>query len=85
MRKYIGLLAQVQRSRASELTRYQVKELENIFVLLLLGSFTGIPSPPAFVAIELFPLLKRELKVLLSRARDSSDALAEIAALLDIA
>jgi hypothetical protein len=66
-----------------ELTRFELRELENVFVLLLMGSFTGLPSPPAPLAAELLPLLEHELKVLGSRARGGDDALAELTGLLD--
>lgn len=80
----ISVMGESHRSRATELTAYEERELENIFILLLMGSFAGIPSPPAFLAVELFPYLEHELKVLEVRAKDSSDALSELAGLLDI-
>ena len=79
----ISIMGESHRSRVTELTVYEERELENIFILLLMGSFAGIPSPPAFLAVELFPYLEHELKVLEVRAKDSSDALSELAGLLD--
>lgn len=78
-----SVMGESHKSRATELTSYEERELENIFILLLMGSFAGIPSPPAFLAVELFPYLEHELKVLEVRAKDSSDALSELAGLLD--
>lgn len=72
------------RERAAALTGVEVKELENIFALLLLGSFIGLPSPPTFLAIELLPSMKRELSVLISRARDEGDMLAEMVGTIGI-
>ena len=74
----------VHRKRVTELTAYEARELENLFVLLLMGSFVGVPSPPSFLAVELLPLLEHELEVLNARARDSADALAEVAGALDV-
>jgi len=56
----------------------EMEELENIFALLLLGSFAGIPSPPTFLAVELLPYMERELQILSKRAKDSNDMLAEM-------
>ncbi len=81
---FFSVLGESHRSRVTELTSYEERELENIFILLLMGSFAGIPSPPAFLAVELFPYLEHELRVLEARAKDSSDALAELAGLMDI-
>ncbi len=72
------------REQVVALTRLEARELENVFVLLLMGSFTGLPSPPSFLAVELLPYLEHELKVVNRRAEDASDALAELAGCLDI-
>ena len=66
------------------LTNFEARELENLFVLLLMGAFTGLPAPPSFLSVELLPHLKHELGVLNRRAENASDALAELAGALDI-
>ncbi|MCK7484011.1 MAG: hypothetical protein M0C28_48790 [Candidatus Moduliflexus flocculans] len=48
------------REARSGMLEFELKELENIFALLILGGFVGMPSPPAPIAIELLPLLERE-------------------------
>jgi len=72
------------RDRAAALTGVEVKELENIFALLLLGSFIGLPAPPSFLAVELLPFMEREMKVLNRRAQDAGDMLAEMAGTIGI-
>jgi len=72
------------RDSVSALTGVEVKELENIFALLLLGSFIGLPAPPSFLAVELMPFMERELKVLNRRAQDAGDMLAEMAGTIGI-
>lgn len=72
------------RERLSTLTVMEMEELENIFALLLLGSFVGFPSPPTFLAVELLPHLERELQVLNQRAKDASDMFAEMCGTLGI-
>ena len=67
----------------TSLTAFEARELENMFVLLLLGSFAGMPSPPSFLAVELLPHLEHEIRVLNRRAESSTDALAEIMGSLD--
>jgi hypothetical protein len=83
IRDFFWGLDQAQRERAVALTSFEAREMENMFVLLLLGSFTGLPAPPSFLAVELLPDLEHELKVLNRRAQDASDALAEIMGALD--
>ena len=79
----LAALGHSHRERAVGLTAFEARELENMFVLLLLGSFTGLPSPPSFLAVELLPHLEHELGVLNRRAQDSTDALAEIMGTID--
>lgn len=55
-----------------------------MFVLLLMGSFTGLPAPPSFISAELLPLMEHELKVANRRAENADDALAEIAGCFDV-
>ena len=84
IREIFRIMGVAHRERVTEITAYEERELENIFILLLLGSFSGIPSPPAFIAVELFPYLQHELRILEQRAQASDDALSELAGLFDI-
>ena len=72
----------VSRGKATEMLDFEVMELENIFTLLLFGSFTGMPSPPAHITLQLLPLMQDELKIMFNRVGVAHDALAEIVSLL---
>ncbi len=75
---------QIHRDNAVALTAYEARELENMFVLLLMGAFTGLPSPPSFISVELLPHLQHEIEVLNRRAESAGDALAELAGMMDV-
>jgi len=79
-----GIIAQVNREKATEMLEFELKELENIFSLLILGGFVGMPSPPVPIAIELLPYMERELTVMLSRSDMASDPLASHVGMLDV-
>ena len=66
------------RANACALTVTEVEELQNIFALLLLGSFVGLPSPPSFLAVELLPYMQKELEILNKNAQNANDMLAEM-------
>ena len=83
-RGVFGTMSQTHREKVVGLTAFEARELENMFVLLLMGAFTGLTSPPSFLAAELLPHLQHELQVLNRRAENASDALAELAGALDI-
>lgn len=80
---YLRGIDQSHREKVIALTSFEARELENMFVLMLLGSFAGMPSPPSFIAVELLPYLEHEVRVLNRRAESSTDALAEIMGSLD--
>jgi hypothetical protein len=73
-----------QREKVIALTCVELNELENIFALLLLGSFVGFPAPPSFLSVELLPFMEREMAVLHQRAGDACDMLAEMVGTLGI-
>ena len=72
------------RSNVCELTVTEVRELQNIFALLLLGSFIGLPSPPSFLVVELLPYMQSELQILNQRAQNADDMFAEMFGALGI-
>lgn len=84
LRSIVGTVGDVQRKRVTDLTAYELRELENLFALLLVGSLAGQPAPPSFIAAELLPYLEHELRALERSAVNASDALAEIAGVLNV-
>lgn len=72
----------INRGKATALLDFEVMELENIFSLLLFGSFTGMPAPPAHITLQLLPLMQDELKIMFNRISVAHDALAEVVSLL---
>ena len=56
---------EVMRGKAVETIEYEVVELDNIFGILVLGAFIGIPSPPIHITMELLPLMEKEFEITL--------------------
>jgi hypothetical protein len=83
-RQIITDMGTAQRESLVSLTCLEVQELENIFALLLMGSFIGLPAPPTFLSVELLPFMEREMRILHQRAEDAHDMLAEIMGTLGI-
>jgi hypothetical protein len=84
LRRVMTDVGNTQRAKVASLTVAEVTELRNIFALLLLGAFIGMPSPPTFLAVELLPLMEKELQLLNQRAGDACDMLAEMCGTLGI-
>lgn len=84
LRGFLSAISGSHRERAVALTAMEVEELENIFALLIVGSFVGLPSPPTFIALELLPFLESGLDILGRRAEDAGDMLAGLCGMIGI-
>ncbi len=72
------------KSQSTEFIEFEERELENVFAILLMGSFVGIPSPPTTLVMRIMPHMVREIYVMQRRAVDMDDILGEMAGLMDI-
>lgn len=77
-------VVQVHRSKATGMLEFELNEMENLFVILLMGSFIGLPSPPAAMAMELMPFMEQEIRLMVSRADFAQDPLGAIMGMLNV-
>ena len=75
---------EVMRGKAVETIEYEVEELDNIFGILVLGAFIGIPSPPIHITMELLPIMEKEFKIMLNKVTTAHDPLGDLFSVLDI-
>jgi hypothetical protein len=75
---------EVMRGKAVETIEYEVAELDNIFAILVVGAFIGIPSPPIHITLELLPEMEQELGILLEKVSTAHDPLGDLFSVLDI-
>jgi len=74
----------VMRGKAVETIEYEVEELDNIFGILVLGAFIGIPSPPIHITMELLPLMKKEFRIMIEKVLTAHDPLGDLFSVLGI-
>jgi len=74
----------VMRAKAVETIEYEARELDNIFGILVLGAFIGIPSPPIQITMELLPLMEKELHIMLDKVLTAHDPLGDLFSVLGI-
>ena len=74
----------VMRSKAVETIEYEVGELDNIFAVLVLGAFIGIPSPPIHITMALLPEMENEFEIMLEKVSTAHDPLGDLFSVLDI-
>ena len=82
IKDFFEVLQIVNADKATELLEFEVVELENIFTLLLYGSFTGMPAPPVHITLQLLPLMQDEMELMYERIGVAHDALATLSATL---
>jgi hypothetical protein len=75
---------EVMRGKAVETIEYEVEELDNIFGILVLGAFIGIPSPPIHITMELLPDMENEFDIMLEKVTTAHDPLGDLFSILDI-
>jgi hypothetical protein len=84
----IGKIGEVLRGvfagQSVEYAEVELREMENVFTLILLGSFVGLPSPPSTISLRLLPYMGRELVVMYHVSQRLDDMLGEMAGLFDI-
>ena len=75
---------EVARSKAVETIEFELEELDNIFGLLVLGAFIGIPSPPIHITMELLPDMENELIIMVKKVSTAHDPLGDLFSILGI-
>jgi len=75
---------EVARGKAVETIEYELEELENIFGVLVLGSFIGIPSPPMQISLDLMPFMEKELILMMEKVDTANEPISQLFSVLDI-
>lgn len=63
-----NLYKEAAAERAVETLEIELGEMENIFGLLVLGSFMGFPSPPMQITLDLLPEMEWHFMLMLNKA-----------------
>ena len=84
IRSFFKAFDEIYRGQATDILEWEAEELENIFALLVLGVFVGIPSPPIHITIELWPEMEREFNIMLEKVSTAHDPLGDLFSVLNI-
>lgn len=77
------IIDQVYKEKATGRLEWEARELENIFSLLVLGSFVGMQAPPMYISLELLPEMEQELVVMTNRVCTANDPLSDLFSMFD--
>ncbi|MFH1932157.1 MAG: hypothetical protein ABIN18_11290 [Pseudomonadota bacterium] len=72
------------RGKAVETIEYELEELVNIFGVLVLGSFIGMPSPPMQISLDLMPFMEKELILMMEKVDTANEPISQLFSVLDI-
>lgn len=82
--RLLSAATDVMRGKSLEYVEAELRELENVFALVVLGSFVGLPSPPLMVSLRLLPHMGRELLIATRVSERLDDMLGEMAGLFEV-
>ncbi len=80
---FLKISDEVARGKATEIIEHELEELENIFGVLVLGSFIGLPSPPMQISLDLMPDMEHELLLMLEKVDTANAPLSQLFSVLN--
>ncbi len=63
---------------------YEAGEMDNIFGLIVLGSFVGMPSPPMQITLDLLPEMEKHFVLMLNKVDTAESPLSDLFSTLDV-
>jgi hypothetical protein len=75
IRRLWRLVDAVGRAKAVDSLALELEELENIFSLLVLGAFVGLPSPPIHLTMDLMPVMPHDFERMMEKIGTAHDPL----------
>ena len=81
---FLQISEEIARGKAVTTIEIELEEMEHIFGILVLGSYVGMPSPPAHISLDLMPLMERELIMMMEKIDTANEPIAQLFSTLDI-
>lgn len=72
------------KEKAVDVLDYELSELENIFGLILLGAFIGLPSPPMQITLDLLPEMEKHFVQMLNKVDTAESPLSDLVSIFDV-
>ncbi len=69
---------------AVEALEMELSEMENIFGLLVLGSFIGFPSPPMQITLDLLPEMEKHFMLMLNKVDMAQSPISDLLSTFDV-
>jgi len=72
------------RESAVQTLEYELTEMENIFGLLVLGSFIGFPAPPMQITLDLLPEMEKHFILMLNKVDTAESPISDLLSTFDV-
>jgi hypothetical protein len=80
--RFSKISSEVFRGQAAEAIECELEELENIFGVLVLGSFIGLPSPPMQISLDLMPHMEKDLILMMEKVDTAHQPISQLFSVL---
>ncbi len=84
IKKNWQLYEAVTRETAVESIEFELGEMENIFSLLVLGSFIGLPAPPMQITLDLLPEMEAHLDIMLNKVDMANEPISNLFSVFEV-
>ncbi len=75
---------EVAQDTAVDTLEIELGEMENIFGLLVLGSFIGFPSPPMQITLDLLPEMEKHFAIMLNKVDTAAMPISDLLSTFDV-
>jgi hypothetical protein len=84
LKKSFDVFDKAMKEGSTSFINKQLEEEENIFALITMGIFSGIPSPPTGIVLRILPHMSREISIMIKRSANLDDVFGEIMGTFDV-
>ena len=63
---------------------FELGEMENMFGLIVLGSFVGLPSPPMHITLDVLPEMEKHFAMMLNRVDTAESPMSDLLSAFDV-
>ena len=63
---------------------FELGEMENMFGLIVLGSFIGLPSPPMHITLDVLPEMENHFVMMLNRVDTAESPMSDLLSAFDV-
>ena len=84
LKEYWSAFDAAAKEKATEIVEYELYELQNIFAIVVIGSFVGMPAPPMQITLDLLPYMEEELVIMMDKISTANSPISDLVSIMDV-